>query len=215
MPKLFVCIGAGPGISFATALRFAQEGYTPVLVSRKREHLAPLAAEIHTLTGQQAKIETADAASAEDLERLGREYPHIAVLHYNAARLHEQTLEDASYPDLEKDISIGITGALYSLKAFAPSMLERQAGTILFTSGAFALDPLPQFLTLGVAKAGIRNMTQALFPTFAQKNVHIADINIFGVIPPRSEKAKAVGEIFWKIHTQPHDRWTWNEDYKD
>ena len=41
--KTFVSIGAGPGISYATAERFAQEGFRIVLSARHAAKAQPLA----------------------------------------------------------------------------------------------------------------------------------------------------------------------------
>lgn len=213
MAKSFLCIGAGPGIGLATAIQFAREGYRPVIVARNRGKLEQLASEIASSTGRIAEIVEADAGEQKQIIELAKRFPDIDVLHYNAAIVHGQTLGQADYHDIYDDIQTGITGALYALKAFSPAMLTKQAGTILLTGGILALHPIPEYLVLGVAKAAIRNMTEALFHDFAEKNVHIANITVSAAVAPGSHEAAEVANMFWDIHSQPKNKWTWNEEY--
>lgn len=214
MAKTFLCIGAGPGIGLATALRFAKADFKPILASRRIENLKSLAEEIKEKTGQEAELASLDAGNAKQVQDLALRYPDIDVLHYNAAIIHSQTLAEAAYSDLNTDILVGITGALYALKAFALPMLVRKAGTILLTGGMLALHPLPEYLTLGIAKAGIRNMTEALFNSFREKKVHIATVRVSASIAPHSREAMEVAELFWKLHSQPENGWSWEENYE-
>lgn len=209
-------IGTGPGIGLSTAIRFAKEGFHPVLTSRNSDKLRLLADELRQVTGQEADVVQMDAGDPEQIVTLAERYGNeVAVLHYNAAIVRGQSLAEADYSDLAEDIKVGITGGLYALKAFAPAMLTRQAGTLLLTGGILSLHPLPEYLALGIAKAGIRNMTESLFAHFAERNVHIANITVASTIAPRSPEAEAVADLFWKIHCQPKSRWTWDEVYSN
>lgn len=219
MNPVFLSIGTGPGIGLQTAIRFAREGFHPVLTARHPDRLASLAEELRQSTGREADVAALDAGDPEQVmalaERCGakRGDQAVGVVHYNAAIVHGQSLAEADYRDLDQDIRVGVSGALYVLKAFAPAMLTRQAGTLLLTGGVLALHPFPEYLTLGIAKAGIRNMTEALFAGFAGRNVHIATVTVSSAIAPRSPEAAAVADLFWKIHCQPRVRWTWEEVY--
>lgn len=136
----------------------------------------------------------------------------VSVLHFNAAIIHAKTLAQEEPANISEDINVGITGALYALKTFAPDMLAKKAGTILLTGGILALHPLPEYLTLGIAKAGIRNMAEALFDDFKKANVHVATVTVGTAVAPHSAEAAEVAELFWKLHSQPRESWTWNED---
>ncbi|MCH5276537.1 MAG: SDR family NAD(P)-dependent oxidoreductase [Desulfovibrionaceae bacterium] len=214
MDPIFLSIGTGPGIGLQTAIRFAREGFHPVLTARHPDRLASLAEELRQATGRTADVARVDAGDPRQIIALAERYgQNVSVLHYNAAIVRGQSLAGADYRDLDEDIRAGVSGALYALKAFAPGMLDRQAGTLLLTGGVLALHPFPEYLTLGIAKAGIRNMTEALFAGFAERNVHIATVTVSSVIAPRSPEAKAVADRFWNIHCQPQSRWTWEEVY--
>ncbi len=213
MEKNFLCIGAGPGIGLATAMKFAREGFRVILGARNLERLSQLAEEIKSAAGIGAETVQIDAGDYQQFVELKNRIGSVGVLHFNAAIVHAQSLAEATYQDIEKDIAVGIGGALYAIKTFAPAMLARKAGTILLTGGILALHPLPQYLALGVAKAGIRNMTEALFGDFRNNHVHIASVTVAEAVAPHSKEANEVAEIFWNLYSQKQEEWTWNEDY--
>ena len=57
--------------------------------------------------------------------------------------------------------TVNIGGALVAAQAVAPKMSERGLGTILLTGGGFALQPLPDYLSLSIGKAGIRALAMS------------------------------------------------------
>lgn len=213
MERVFLCIGAGPGIGLATAMKFAREGFRVALCARNQDRLEQLALEIKKDTGQLAETVRMDAGDFQQFPELKKQLGDVDVLHYNAAIVHAQTLEQASYADLREDIAVGVSGALYAIKTFAPAMLARRTGAILLTGGALALHPSPQYLALGIAKAGIRNMAEALFADFRKNDVHIASVTVAAAVAPNSREAQEVAEIFWKLYSQAPAEWSWNVDY--
>lgn len=214
MSALFLGMGVGPGIGFTTALRFAKEGYRPVLVARDLQKLQPLADEIQRLTGQRAETVALDVSDTQQILSLAERYgSDVEVLHYNAAVLRAQRLNEQSVESLADDIFVNITGALTALKAFYPHFTSRQSGSILLTGGGLALSPSNEYLTLSVGKAGIRSIAQALFPELAAHNVHIATVTVAKGIAAGSQDAQAVGEAFWALHQQQPENWQWEAHY--
>lgn len=146
MQKLFVSIGSGPGIGLSTAIRFARNGYTPVLASRGTARLEALADEVHKASGREAKIFRLDAGNSEQIAALAGQFArNTDVLHYNAAVLRPQSLAEMSFSSMSSDIQVGLTNALAAVKAFSPAMVERKQGTILLTGGGLALAPCRNF----------------------------------------------------------------------
>lgn len=79
--------------------------------------------------------------------------------------------------------------------------------------GGFALYPHPDFLSLSIGKAGIRNLTLGLFEPLKEQGIHIASVTVSTVVSPDSKEAKDVGELFWELHNQPVDEWTAEVSY--
>lgn len=211
--KTYLCLGAGPGIALSTAIRFAKEGFQVIMASRNREKQGRIARAFEEFTGKKPQMEIVDVGNADQIMSLAASIPDIDVLHFNAAIIHAQTLQEAKWHDLENDIRVGITGALFALKAFAPAMLERQSGSILLTGGTLAINPLPQYLTLGIAKSGIRNLAECIFDQFRESHVHVATVTVGTAVEPGSKKAADIADLFWRLHDQPTDRWTWEATY--
>jgi NADP-dependent 3-hydroxy acid dehydrogenase YdfG len=77
-----------------------------------------------------------------------------------------------------EDLTMHIGGALAVTQAMLPTMSQRGVGTILHTGGGFALYPSPEFLSLGIGKAGIRAPALGLFESAKAKGVHIATVTV-------------------------------------
>lgn len=214
MAKSFLCLGAGPGIGLATAMKFGREGFRIVLGARNRQRLSELATKIKAETGQPVETACVDVGDYAQVRDLKNNIGDVDVLHFNAAIVHSSTLLEEDYANIEEDIRVGISGGLYAIKTFAPAMLAKKSGAILLTGGVLALKPVPEYITLGIAKAGIRNMTETLFEDFRQNNIHIANITVSAAVAPNSIEAAEIAELFWKIYRQPKESWTWNEDYQ-
>ena len=106
------------------------------------------------------------------------------------------------------DLTINIGAALAATREVASGMLKRGNGTVLLTGGALAIDPNPDYLSLGIGKAGIRNMTHALFDSFKDRGVHIATVAVGTLVAPGSRETEAIAEAFWRLHDSPRQVWT-------
>ncbi|CAI3798313.1 SDR family NAD(P)-dependent oxidoreductase [Rheinheimera sp. MM224] len=220
--KTYLCIGAGEGISLATAKRFADEGYQIVLASRSAAERIRLGGELSAY-GTHVKYEFVDAADAKQLSHLVEKYikEELDVVHYNAGVLHYDpagnlvmaSVDKQAPQDIEKDISINITGALLLLSKVIPVMTQRGSGTILLTGGGLAVDPYADLLTLSVGKAGIRVMTQALFEPLKAQGVHIASVRVSTLVSADPSHPANIADAFWELHTQEKQAWTWETIY--
>jgi short-subunit dehydrogenase len=105
---------------------------------------------------------------------------------------------------LVAEFRVNVLGALVSTQAVLPGMLRRGRGSILFTGGGIGLDPtnwLPA-ASLGVSKAGLRNLTQSLHAELGPKGVHVATVTITGMIQPGSRfDPDRIADVYWSLHT--------------
>jgi NAD(P)-dependent dehydrogenase (short-subunit alcohol dehydrogenase family) len=209
--KTFLSIGAGPGIGFATAERFAREGFQIVLAARGAAKTHQLAEKLKS-KGHTAEARTVDSGDPESVAKLvaevEKQYGSIDVLHYNAASIRKATLAEQPRNTFVDDLAVNIGGALVAAQAVAPKMEERKSGAILLTGGGFALAPHPDYLSLSIGKAGIRALAVGLFEPFREKGIHVATLTISALVSPESEEAAAIGEHFWRLYDQPKEAWT-------
>jgi short-subunit dehydrogenase len=214
--KTFLSIGAGPGMGFATAERFAKEGFQIVLAARGATKTQQLADKLKS-RGHTAEARTVDSGNPESVAKLvaevEKQYGSIDVLHYNSASLRKATLAEQPRNTFIDDLAVNIGGALVAAQAVAPKMEERKSGAILLTGGGFALTPNADYLSLSIGKAGIRTLAISLFEPFRNKGIHIATVTVAALVSPESKEASSVAEHFWRLYNQPKDAWTAEAHY--
>jgi len=134
--KTFLSIGTGPGIGFATAERFAREGYRVVLSARNMDRTLALA-ERFISQGYEAHTRQVDTGNAQDVAALvtqvESQFGALDVLHYNAAIIRQATVAEQPVDTFNSDLAVNIGGALVAtqtaLRLNARSALPNAAPT--------------------------------------------------------------------------------------
>ena len=215
--KTYLVIGAGPGIGISTAERFAKEGFRIVLAARTAERVAAGVEHLKS-SGANVEVATVDAVDPKAVGDLVRSHgSDLGVMHYNAGVLHydqaghlsPRTLEQETVETLASDMHVNLISALAATRAAQEAMGPRGEGSILLTGGGFGVEPTPDFINVSVAKAGLRAAAKALFEPMKAKGIHLATVTVSTAIYPGSDKAKEVGETFWRLHAQPKAGWEW------
>ncbi|PPD15525.1 MAG: short-chain dehydrogenase [Methylobacterium sp.] len=212
--KIAIIAGAGPGMGFAIARRFAREGYDIGLIARDQGRLDAFAAELSHLD-----IRTC-AASADlcDLDALKAAFDTIpmtlgnaSVLVYNGARWHEQKAMEIDPMTFNWDIALCCTGALASAQHVYPAMKEARKGSILFTGGGLALYPEygANVSSLTAGKSALRGLTYAMAKELAPEGIHVATVTIAGQVSENTAfTPEAIAERYWLLHQQEPGAWT-------
>lgn len=202
-----VIIGVGPGISFAAAQRFGREGYRISLIARRSEAMAN---QVSTLAGS-GIIANGYAADAADIGALQKSMAQAIadsgqadVLLYNVAAVTPKPASALEPEQLVRDFRAGVVGALAAAQIVIPAMRAARKGSILFTGGGFAFEPMPNLASLGIEKAAIRNLTFALAKELAPEGIHVGTVTVGGMVKPGTPFApELIAEEFWKLHKQP------------
>jgi NAD(P)-dependent dehydrogenase (short-subunit alcohol dehydrogenase family) len=153
--------GATPGNGRATAMRFAEEGATCVLVDINQDW----AEETREMIGGDASIviaaDVTDEAACQSvvqqtLDRFGR----IDVLHSNVG----MSKGDRATPDLDADVwdrimTLNLKSMFMLCKAVLPSMREQRSGAIITISSTSSLSMRPT-VAYKTSKGAINTMTQ-------------------------------------------------------
>jgi NAD(P)-dependent dehydrogenase (short-subunit alcohol dehydrogenase family) len=218
-----VVLGVGPGLGAALARRFAQ-GYAVAINARSAEYLRSLAGELRATGGQVLEVpaDVGDRAQVEAMfksirERLGQP----AVLLYNAGSGTWGTVTEISPEQYENSWRVNAYGAFLSAKEVAPDMIARGRGVMLFTGATAGIKAGPKSVAFGPAKFAMRGLTQSLARDLGPKGIHVAWINVDGVIaiPGRRErlaqfkeedllKPEAIAETYWHLAHQDRSAWT-------
>jgi len=209
--KTFLSIGAVSGMGFATAERFAKEGFQVVLAARNVARTQELVERL-TRNGYSASVRKVDSSDpnsvAELVADVQKQHGAIDVLHYNAASMRKATLSEQPRDSFNDDLAVNIGGALVAAQAVAPKMEKQASGAILLTGGGFALAPSPDYLSISIGKAGLRALAHGLFEPFREKGIHVATVTVSAFVSPESKEASSVAEHFWHLYSQPKDSWT-------
>ncbi len=208
--KTFLSIGSGPGLGFATAARFARQGFQVTLSGRNPAKARELASRLkeESCRAEGRAVDAADPESvAELIGDVQRQFGSIDVLHYNTASMRKGTLTEQPRDTFGEDLAVNIGGALVAAQTVALEMAQRRSGTILLTGGGYSLTPNPQFISLSIGKAGIRALTLGMFESLERQGVHIATVTV-EVALKEFRQAEAVAELFWQLHSQPIGMWT-------
>ena len=199
-------VGVGPGIGMAVARRFAKEGFQLALLARNPESLATYAAELQT---QGATVHTypADAADFASLTAaftaLHQQQGNTQVLVSNAAVWRQVVPSKLEADTLVQDFRTNVAGALQATQQVLPNMLAQSKGTVLFTGGGSALDPLPNIASLSVGKAGIRNLAFSLAAELSPAGIHVATVTVRGMVKPGTRfDPDVIAETYWRLHQQ-------------
>lgn len=206
MSKVVAVIGMGPGVSLAVARKFAREGYSVAAVARRadalKEQVDALAGGGATARGYAA--DSGDPASiAAALSRVATDMGDPDVLVYNAAGVRFKPLAELSAEEFNADLRVSVGGALSASQAVLPAMRKKGQGSLLFTGGGFAFEPMPALASLGVGKAGIRNLAFSLFADLKDSGIHAATVTICGPVKEGTAFDPArIAEAYWTLHAQ-------------
>jgi short-subunit dehydrogenase len=148
--------GATGGIGQAIARAFAARGAKLVLTGRRPDVLAPLAEE----TGGRAL--PCDLASRPEVEGLIAAASDIDVLVANAALPASGALLDYDQPGIDRALEINLRAPIALARAFAPGMVARGRGHLVFISSLQGKAATPNSSLYVATKFGLRGFALAL-----------------------------------------------------
>jgi NAD(P)-dependent dehydrogenase (short-subunit alcohol dehydrogenase family) len=204
-------IGVGPGLGLALADAFAGDGHPVALFGRDAARLDKHASEL-TAQGHTVRAYAADAADPESLKaaltRAADELGAPEVLVYNAAQLRPDTPTELDGPEFAQSLAVNVTGAVVAAQTVLP-LLRDGRGSLLFTGGGLALEPVAAYTSLSVGKAALRAYVLALHEQQRGSEVHVATVTIGGYIgggDPRFAP-ETLAAAYLELHKQPQDQW--------
>ncbi|HEY0948914.1 SDR family oxidoreductase [Nocardioides sp.] len=180
---VIVVVGAGPGVSGSVARAFAQEGYDVALLGLDEEQLLRLAGELEALgaTVGHAVADLTDAeAAGAAVRRFGEHTGRIDVLHFNPSAFREMDPLELTVPELLEDVTLGVGALLVAVQAARPFLT---AGARVTATGSMAADqPWHRAASLGVQKAGLRNLVHSLDATLAPDGIRAVSVTVRGTL---------------------------------
>ncbi|MBF6435185.1 SDR family oxidoreductase [Nocardia cyriacigeorgica] len=208
-------IGAGPGLGVAVARRFARAGYHAALTARTTEDAAGLA-DMLTADGLSAEGAAIDLLDAGDISRvvaeIGSRHGRIDLLHFNPSAWREKDPLHLTVAELLEDVTFGVAALLPAVQA-AYRFMSRGA-RILVTGSAAADKPWHGAASLGVQKAGVRNLVISLDAALAGEGIRAVAVQINGLLAETGPfSPPPIAEAMWAAVQRPDDDWTPHVSY--
>jgi NAD(P)-dependent dehydrogenase (short-subunit alcohol dehydrogenase family) len=180
---VIVVVGAGPGVSGSVARAFAREGYDVALLGIDEDQLLTSAGQLEqlgaTVGRAVADLTDADAASAA-IRRFGEHTGRIDVLHFNPSAFREKDPLELTVAELLEDVTLGVGALLVAVQAARRFM---SAGGRVTATGSMAADrPWHRAASLGVQKAGLRNLVHSLDATLAPDGIRAVSVTVRGTL---------------------------------
>lgn len=202
---VLVVVAAGPGLGRSVALRFAREGVAVGLVARSAERSADLAAELRTAGAPQVAVASGDVGVEQSLRAalhaLRGELGDATAMVFNGSAFVEGSGLTLSTADLRLALDVGVAGAMVAAQEVAPAMRAAGRGTIVLTGSVAADRGSTSATAVGVAKAALRNLAQALHKELSPDGVRVVTVTIDGVLAgPKALDLDAIAQRYWELH---------------
>jgi short-subunit dehydrogenase len=157
--------GASSGIGAAFARQLAPQGFHLILVARRKERLAALAADLQGHYPVSAEVLDADLSEPADIERVERriaELDSLDLLINNAGFGAPGSFAETELATQLTMIDVHIIASVRLCRATLPGMITRRRGAIINVSSIAGLVPIPGSATYSSTKAYLNVFSEAL-----------------------------------------------------
>ena len=213
---VIVVVGAGPGVSGSVARRFADEGYDVALLGADRQALDDLVPDLEArgaTVGHTVADVTDEQAARDAVRRFGEHTGRIDVLHFNPSAFREKDPLALTVEELLEDVALGVGALLTVVQAARPFMSG--GGRVSVTGSMAADEPWEGAASLGVQKAGVRNLVHSLDKTLAPDGIRAVSVTVRGALSREGTfTPDRVAEAIWAAVTRDEDGWTSEVPYR-
>jgi meso-butanediol dehydrogenase / (S,S)-butanediol dehydrogenase / diacetyl reductase len=177
--RVAIVTGASSGIGEATARLLSARSLHTILVARRQERLAALAAEITGAGGQATALEcdlAAPAAPAElvraVLDRCGR----LDVIVNNAASFRLKPVDEFTLDEFDDHVAVNVRAPYFLVQAALPALRASPAAVVVNVSSAAAVMYRRGQTVYGLTKAAIEHLTMNLAAELAPDRIRVAAV---------------------------------------
>ena len=205
-----VVVGAGPGVSGSVARRFAEEGYDAALLGQDQEVIDALVPDLEArgaTVGHTVADVTDEQAARDAVRRFGEHAGRIDVLHFNPSAFREKDPLQLTVDELLEDVALGVGALLTVVQAARPYL---SSGARISVTGSMAADePWEGAASLGVQKAGVRNLVHSLDKTLAPDGIRAVSVTVRGALAREGAfTPDRVADAIWAAVARDDDGWT-------
>jgi NAD(P)-dependent dehydrogenase (short-subunit alcohol dehydrogenase family) len=172
-----VVTGGGRGIGRATAIQLARAGADVIVTARTMEELEETVEAVAQEGGRARAIpaDVSDWAAMEELANQAEDaFGAVDIVVANAGIIAPVgNTWEVDPGDWARNVTVNLTGAFYTVRAFLPGMVERERGTAIFVSSGAATHPVSAWSAYCAAKAGVDHFARTLTAEIDQEELPI------------------------------------------
>lgn len=208
--KVAMVTGAGSGIGKAIALAFIEEGYSVVLVGRRRAMLEEVASMAGNSSGTPCVME-GDVSREDDVSRIFEQirnrFGRLDVLFNNAGIFTPSaSIGDVTLDNWSASINVNLTGAFLCTRGAFRLMKEQtpQGGRIINNGSISAHAPRPNSAPYTASKHAITGLTKATSLDGRKYNIACGQIDIGNAATDMTTKMeKGILQANGRIEIEP------------
>jgi 3-oxoacyl-[acyl-carrier protein] reductase len=176
--KVAVVTGGGRGIGHAISAQLAEMGATTVICGRSQPILDAAAQEIRSAGGECEAIvcDVSQFASVESLAaRVQKTFGRTDILVNNAGvGDFSRPLHQLSSQDWERILNTNLRGVFYTIRSFAPMMIDAGRGDIINISSIASKNPLPNGAAYAASKWGLNGLSYSVAEELRRYNIRVS-----------------------------------------
>lgn len=171
--KTYWLVGASEGLGRALAQAMSRAGVHLILSARSEDRLTGLAAD---LPGP-ARIVTMDVSDQASIDAAAAELGEIDGMVYLAGLYWPMKATEWNAGQASAMADVNFTGAVRTLGAVVPAMVERGRGHIVLTGSLSGFRGLPGTIGYGASKAGVMYLAQGMRADLRGTGVEVQLVN--------------------------------------
>ena len=178
-----IVVAAGPGVSGSVARLLAAQGWRVGLVGSDETAVRELAESIPSAQGdvQWSLVDVTDQPAARAaVTELAEAFGRVDLLHFNPSAYRGSDPLQLTADELLADVAVGVGALLTSVQAARPFMSD---GARITVTGSMAADePSAGAASLGVQKAGVRNLVHSIDARLAADGIRAVSVTVRGAL---------------------------------
>lgn len=187
--------GASSGIGRALALQLACQQCALALSDVNEVGLAETVELVEALgTGVKVTKKCVDVAQRDEVhswaEEVAQEHGKVNAIINNAGVTLVDTVEKASYEDIEWIVNINFWGVVHGTKAFLPYLKREDIAHIVNISSIFGIISVPTQAFYNATKFAVRGFTEALSMELAGSPIVVSSVHPGGIKTSISRNAR-------------------------
>ncbi len=181
MNEIILVTGATAGFGYATAKKFAKDGYKVIITGRRKERLQEIENEL-TEMGTQVISLNFDVRNKKEVDSaistIPSEWKNIDILVNNAGlAVGLSHIDTGETDDWDRMIDTNVKGLLYVTRAVAPLMVSRGKGHIINISSIAGSEIYENGNVYCATKSAVSSLSKAMRIDLVKHNIKVTNIS--------------------------------------